>query len=334
MVGCVLAHEERVVGTGWHAEFGGPHAEVAAIRDAGDEARGATAYVSLEPCAHFGQTPPCTEALLDAGVSRVVYGAADPGGASAGGAATLADAGVDVVGPCLSREQALADNPAFFHRARAGRPHVAAKLATSLDGRIAAREGERSAITGEEAHAEVHRMRADHDAIMVGPRTAMVDDPLLTARGDVSPRTPPVRIVLDPEARLPLGSRLVATVDEAPLWVFCGEGVDEARLEALERAGVSVHPVSEEGGKLDLNAIVAVAAELGVASILCEGGGRLVDGLVSAGLLDRLYLFVAPKVLGEDGVPGFPRPGSIDGWRAVTPPARFGDDVLATWDRL
>jgi diaminohydroxyphosphoribosylaminopyrimidine deaminase/5-amino-6-(5-phosphoribosylamino)uracil reductase len=346
MVGCVIATDGAVLGTGWHTEFGGSHAEVVALREAGEGARGATAYVSLEPCAHFGQTPPCTEALIDAGVARVVFGAADPGptgdGGSGGGGAVLAEAGVEVVGPCLSSEQALADNPAFFHRSRTGRPHVAAKLAMSLDARIAVREGERSTITGEAAHAEVHRLRADHDAILVGARTAVVDDPLLTVRGDVVARTSPIRIVLDAEARLGLESRLVRTADEAPLWVFCGEGVDEARLEALERAGVSVHPVRAEGGALDLNAVVRVAAELGVTSILCEGGGRLVDGLVSAALLDRLYLFMAPKVLGKGGVPAFPRSwgarqpgaGPDRGWRALTPPARFGDDVLAVWDRL
>ncbi len=350
MVGCVVTRDGEVVGSGWHAEYGGAHAEVVALREAGDAARGATAYVSLEPCAHFGQTPPCTEALADAGVARVVFGAADPGGESGGGARALAAGGIDVVGPCLSADEALADNPAFFHRARTGRPHVAAKLAMSLDARIARRAGERSAISGEAAHAEVHRLRADHDAIVVGAGTADADDPLLTVRGDLEPRTPPIRIVIDAHARLAPGSRLVRTIDEAPVWIFCGEGVDEARLEELERAGVSVHPVASDGDALDLDAVVSVAAELGVTSMLCEGGGRLVDGLIAADLVDRLYLFVAPTVLGEQGVPAFPRGwGSSDRsggagsdpdraggvrWRSVTPPASFGDDVLAVWDRL
>ena len=256
----------------------------------------------------------------------------------------LADAGVEVGGPCLSREQALADNPAFFHRARTARPHVAAKLAMSLDARIAVLEGERSRITGKAAHAEVHRIRAYHDAIMVGARTAEVDNPLLTARGDVQPGTPPIRIVLDVDARLALSSRLVETVEEAPVWVFCGEGVDETRLEELERAGVSVHPVPSEDGALDLRAVVSVAADLGVTSILCEGGGRTVDGLMEAGLIDRLYLFVAPVVVGDVGVPAFPRSWTGSGapvggraghgWRPITSPSRFGDDILAIWDRF
>ncbi|HKK93899.1 MAG TPA: bifunctional diaminohydroxyphosphoribosylaminopyrimidine deaminase/5-amino-6-(5-phosphoribosylamino)uracil reductase RibD [Longimicrobiales bacterium] len=342
MVGCVLARDGRAIATGWHAEYGGAHAEVAALRNAGDEARGATAYVSLEPCAHFGQTPPCTEALVDAGIARVVYGAADPGGESGGGGAALAEAGIEVLGPCLTSHEALADNPAFFHRARTGRPYVAAKLAMSLDGRIARRAGERSTVTGPEAHAEVHRLRADHDAIVVGGRTALVDDPLLTVRGDASPRTPPIRVVLDPAAELGLDSRLVGTVDEAPVWLFCGETVSEARIEAFERAGVSVHPVPAEGDELDLDIVIGRCADLGVTSLLCEGGGRLVSGLLHAGLLDRLYLFVAPRVLGSDGVPAFPAewprggpgPAAASDWTGVTDPVRFGDDMLAVWDRL
>lgn len=341
MVGCVIVADGTPVGSGWHAEFGGPHAEVVALREAGEAgegARGATAYVSLEPCAHFGQTPPCTEALIDAGVARVVFGAADPGAGSGGGAEVLAAAGIDVVGPCLTAQEALADNPAFFHRARTGRPYVAAKLAMSLDGRIAEKRGERSTVTGPEAHAEVHRIRADHDAIVVGGRTARIDDPLLTARGDVAPRTPPIRIVLDPGAEIRLDSRLVSSVDDAPVWLFCGEEVSEARIEAFERAGVSVHPVPEEGDALDLHMVIRRCDDLGIQSLLCEGGGRLVDGLVQAGLLDRLYLFVAPRVLGDDGVSAFPQAWSPDRgsgrWTAVAEPVSFGDDVLAIWDRL
>lgn len=341
MVGCVVARDGRTIGTGWHAEFGGAHAEVVALREAGDGARGATAYVSLEPCAHFGRTPPCTEALIDAGVARVVFGAADPGGESGGGGADLAGAGIEVVGPCLTPDEALADNPAFFHRARTGRPHVAAKLAMSLDGRIAERAGERSTVTGPEAHAEVHRIRADHDAIVVGGRTATVDNPLLTVRGDATPRTPPIRMVLDPAAELRLDSRLVETIGEAPVWLFCGEGVSEARIEAFERAGVSVHPVPSDGDELDLDVVIGRCSDLGVTSLLCEGGGRLVDGLVRVGLLDRLYLFVAPHVLGDAGVPAFPGEwpvvrdaGADHRWAAVGDPTRFGDDVLAVWDRI
>jgi len=331
----VVVQDGRTVGTGWHAEYGGPHAEVVALREAGDAARGSTVYVSLEPCSHFGQTPPCADALVRAGVARVVFGAADPGRESGGGAASLRNAGIEVVGPCLSPGSAIADNPAFFHRARTGRPHVAGKLAVSLDGRIAARPGERTPITGEEAHEETHRLRADHDAIVVGARTAEVDDPLLTVRGDVTPRTPPVRVVLDPDAALSLESALVSSLDAGPVWVFCSERVEEARIEALERAGIAVHPVTAEGDALDLRAVVHDCAELGVTSLLVEGGGRLLDGFGAAGLLDRLYLFTAPTVLGAEGVPAFPGDGLANaGWTQVERPRRLGDDVLATWDRL
>jgi diaminohydroxyphosphoribosylaminopyrimidine deaminase/5-amino-6-(5-phosphoribosylamino)uracil reductase len=336
MVGCVLVKEGRTVGVGWHAEFGGPHAEVGALREAGEAARGATAYVSLEPCAHFGQTPPCAEALIDAGVARVVYGAADPGEASAGGAARLREAGVEVVGPVLSDRAALADNPAFFHRHRTGRPYVAAKLAMSLDARIAAAAGERTPITGEEANAEVHRIRAEFDAIVVGAATVAADDPLLTVRGDVTPRKAPIRIVLDADAALPLDGRLVQTVDEAPVWLFCAEATGESRIEAYERAGVKVHPVPAAGDRLDLARVLRDCAELGLISLLVEGGGRLVDGFATVGLLDRLHLFTAPRVLGASGVPAFPGEGLAGGaaWHQIDRPRRFGDDVLAVWDRI
>ncbi|MDT8369309.1 MAG: bifunctional diaminohydroxyphosphoribosylaminopyrimidine deaminase/5-amino-6-(5-phosphoribosylamino)uracil reductase RibD, partial [Longimicrobiales bacterium] len=339
MVGCVIVAENRTVGRGWHTNAGGAHAEVVALGEAGEAARGATAYISLEPCAHFGRTPPCTAALLDAGVTRVVYGAADPGGESAGGGAALAAAGIDVTGPCLTSHAALVDNPAFFHRARTGRLHVAAKLATGLDGRIAARVGERTPVTGEAAVAEVHRMRAEYDAIAVGATTARVDDPLLTVRGEIVPPTPPVRIVLDADAGLSLESSLVATLDEAPVWLFCSEDADESRVEVIERAGVSVHPVpgrdtSDGERRLDLAAVLSVASDLGVTSLLVEGGGRLVDAFAGAKLLDRLHLFVAPRVFGPAGVPAFPGDGIGEGWRQLEDPRRFGDDLRVTWDRI
>jgi len=337
MVGCVIVSEGRTVGRGWHAEFGGSHAEVMALREAGEAARGATAYVSLEPCAHFGQTPPCSEALIDAGVARVVFGAADPGDASSGGAAQLRDAGIEVVGPCLSARSALADNPSFFHRARTGRPYVAGKLAMSLDARIAARPGDRTPITGEEALAEVHRIRAEFSAIVVGARTVEVDDPLLTARGDIEPRVPPIRIVLDAHAALPLDGALAGSLHAGPVWVFCSKQVAESRIEELERAGIVVHPIASTGDEVDLAAVVDDCAELGLASVLVEGGGRLVDGFGAAGLLDRFYLFTAPSVLGSAGVPAFPGKGLRldDGntWGLVSRPQRVGNDVLAIWDR-
>ena len=337
-VGCVVVSEGRLVGEGWHEVFGGPHAETMALAAAGPAARGSTVYVSLEPCRHEGKTPACTRALLASGVSRVVFGAADPGSASGGGGRELALAGVNVVGPVLDANQARRLNPAF-HLQRPDRPWVALKLATSLDGALAQAPGRRTRLTGSEAGAEVHRLRAGFDGIMVGGVTASVDDPLLTVRGDVEPRVPPVRIVLDPDASLPSDAALFRDAAEVPLWVFVREDVSEAELERLEAAGAWVHPVPSEKGSptaLNLAHVLRVCREAGLTALFCEGGGRLGEALMRAGLVDRVYLFVAPQVLGASAVPAFPAwppfgPGR-DGWELVEPTRAFGHDALFTFD--
>jgi diaminohydroxyphosphoribosylaminopyrimidine deaminase/5-amino-6-(5-phosphoribosylamino)uracil reductase len=338
-VGCVVVREGRIVGEGWHEVFGGPHAETMALAAAGPAARGATVYVSLEPCRHEGKTPACTRALLASGVSRVVFGAADPGSASGGGGRELAMAGVAVVGPALDADQARRLNPAF-HLQRPDRPWVALKLATSLDGAVAEAPGRRTRLTGSEAGAEVHRLRAGFDGIMIGGVTARVDDPLLTARGEVEPRVPPVRVVLDPDASLPSDAALFRDVAEVPLWVFTREDASEAELERLESAGAWVHPVPTEtgsAGRLDLTRVLRVCREGGLTALLCEGGGRLGAALMRAGLVDRLYLFVAPRVLGPSAVPAFPAwppfAAAGEGWDLVEPTRVFGDDALFTFDR-
>ncbi|HEX8243266.1 MAG TPA: bifunctional diaminohydroxyphosphoribosylaminopyrimidine deaminase/5-amino-6-(5-phosphoribosylamino)uracil reductase RibD, partial [Longimicrobium sp.] len=242
MVGCVVVREGRVVGEGWHAEYGQPHAEVEALRRAGEAARGATAYVTLEPCAHWGKTPPCTDALTAAGVRRVVFAASDPNPKAQGGAEVLRAAGVDVAGGV--EEQAARDqNAVFFHAHSAmgeARPFVALKLALSLDARIADRERRSVWITGDEARLEVHRLRAGFDAVAVGIGTALMDDPRLTARGSVVPRIPPARVVFDRALRLPLDSTLARSAGEVPVIAVAGEGVADERRSALERAGVRV----------------------------------------------------------------------------------------------
>lgn len=332
MVGCVIAHDGEVVGEGWHEEFGGAHAEVNALRQAGARAEGATAYVSLEPCNHHGKTPPCVQALAEAGIARVVFGVEDPGEDEGGGAGTLARAGVDVVGPVHGDREGLADDAGFQHRSRTGRPFVAAKLAVSLDGRIAEGPGERTTLTGEAATREVHRLRAGFDAIMVGAETARVDDPLLTVRGVQGTVRPPVRIVLDSTASLPSDAALFDDVESAPVWVFCSEAVDEAELERLEDAGADVHPVPRGPDGLDLHAVVDRADELGVTSILCEGGGRTVASLLQTDLLDRLYLFIAPRLMGIGGVPAFPDGSLGPDWHRAAEPRGLGDDALVIWD--
>ncbi|MDX1493050.1 MAG: bifunctional diaminohydroxyphosphoribosylaminopyrimidine deaminase/5-amino-6-(5-phosphoribosylamino)uracil reductase RibD [Longimicrobiales bacterium] len=335
MVGCVLVRDGEVVAEGWHQAFGGPHAEIVALEEALSAAEGATAYVSLEPCDHHGKTPPCSQALIQAGVRRVVFGAADPGVESGGGARTLREAGVEVLGPVWSEAQGRAENPAFFHVARHEAPFVALKLAMTLDARIAATAGTETAITGTEAQEEVHRLRSGFDAIMVGGRTALVDDPRLTVRLAPAGRVPPRRLVLSPAADLPEGAALFQDVQEAPVHVFTRLDASESAMERLEAAGAVVHPVAHRGSALELGAVSDVAWELGIRSILCEGGGRLASSLLTEDRVQRLYLFVAPRTLGPGGVPAFPDGDRLD-WSAFRPavaPATFGDDTLIVLDR-
>lgn len=335
MVGCVLVRDGEIVGEGHHQVFGGPHAEIVALEQALTAAEGATAYVSLEPCDHQGKTPPCSQALIDAGVARVVYGAADPGRRSGGGADTLRGADVDVVGPVWSPAEAWVENPAFMHVARHETPFVALKLAMTLDARIAGAPEASTRITGAEAHKEVHRLRTGFDALLVGAGTARVDDPRLTVRLVPPGRQAPRRVVLAPEADLDPGAAIFELVEEAPLHVFTRLDVAEGAIERLEASGAHVHPVAHEGGRLSLEAVSDVLWELGIRSILCEGGGRLASSLLRDGRVQRVYLFVAPRTLGEAGVPAFPGGDTLD-WSSFRPtraPEVFGRDALLVLDR-
>jgi diaminohydroxyphosphoribosylaminopyrimidine deaminase/5-amino-6-(5-phosphoribosylamino)uracil reductase len=336
LVGCALVKDGIVVGEGWHQEYGGPHAEIHALRQAGDLASGATAYLSLEPCNHRGQTPPCTEALLAAGISRLVYASPDPGQVSGGGGEALRKEGVTVVGPVLLPHEARRENPAFYHNQVLGATYVALKLAQSLDGKISEGPGRRTAITGPPALLEAQRLRAGFDAILVGSGTVAADDPLLTIREDVPMRAPPARIVLDTDCTLPSRSRLFRDVPDIPLIVFTAEDASELAIGEVEEAGAKVHPVPRGPRGLALDAVLAICWETGIRSILCEGGGRLAQSLMEGGQAQRLYLFVAPFVLGEKGVPAFPGGGSRaqwDLWIPTFPPQGFGRDVLLTLDR-
>ncbi|MDT8340420.1 MAG: bifunctional diaminohydroxyphosphoribosylaminopyrimidine deaminase/5-amino-6-(5-phosphoribosylamino)uracil reductase RibD [Longimicrobiales bacterium] len=333
MVGCVLVRDGRVVGEGWHEQFGGPHAETRALERAGALARGATAYVSLEPCRHEGKTPACTGALVRSGVARVVFGAADPGARSGGGAGELTAAGIEVVGPAFDAERAWSENPAFHHWHATGTPFVALKLALSLDGALAAAPGERTALTGAAARRETHRLRSGFDAVLVGSGTARVDDPLLTVRDVPHARPAPVRMVLDSRARLPSNAALLREAPGVPVWVFCSEGADEVEMERLEAAGARVHPVPIGPGGLAVGAVLERAAALGVQSILCEGGARLGAHLLAEGVARRLYALVAPVILGAGSVPAFPGLGGALGWRLAADPVRLGQDTLLTLDR-
>jgi diaminohydroxyphosphoribosylaminopyrimidine deaminase / 5-amino-6-(5-phosphoribosylamino)uracil reductase len=301
-VGCVVVRGGRIVGRGWTRPGGRPHAETEALRRAGKEALGATLYVSLEPCAHYGQTPPCTMALIHAGVRRVVVAAPDPDPRVDGqGIAQLRQAGIRVdVG--LGRDEAVALNQGFFLRVREGRPLVTLKLATSLDGRIATASGASRWITGEASRRRVHLDRARHDAILIGSGTALADDPLLDCRLEGMEGCSPVRIVLDARLRLAPGSRLAASAGRVPLWVVTVEGADPARARALAAAGAAilVAPAAQGGGVEPCGALAALARQ-GITRVLVEGGAAVAASFLAADLVDRLLWYQAPIVIGGDG---------------------------------
>lgn len=334
LVGAVVVRDGAVVASGWHERFGGPHAEVNALAAAGDAARGATLYVSLEPCAHHGKTPPCTDAIRRAGITRVVFAAHDPTTAAGGGAARLREAGIVVSGGLLEAE-ARRRNAPFFHAAVHARPWILLKLAITLDGRIARRAGVATRITGEAAHADVHHLRAGFDAVMVGAGTARVDDPLLTPRGDVAPRVPPARVVLDPAASLSAESRLARSIDEAPLLVFVADSAPADRVEALRGAGAELIPVAAGANGLDLSTVLDSLALRGVRSVLCEGGGILASALLRADLVDRLRLYVAPRLFGAAAPAAFTGgfPAADDACWALVDVTALGPDVRLTYDR-
>ena len=333
MVGCVIVRDGEVVGEGWHTEYGRPHAEPEALRAAGESARGATAYVSLEPCSHWGKTPPCTDALIAAGVRRVVFGGFDPNPKAAGGASVLREAGIDAVGG-VEEHDVRDQNAVFFHRhadAGAARPFIALKLAMSLDARIADRDGRSVWITGDEARAEVHRLRAGYDAVAVGIGTALADDPRLTVRGEVVPRDPPARVVFDRALRLPLDSVLVRTAAEVPVIAVAAVDAPEDRRRALETAGVRV--IAADGLAAQLRAL----RELGIASMFVEGGSVFASALLAADVVDRMYLFYAPVLIGPEGMAPFgtiPSPALPDAprWRNLSTDT-FGADTRITLAR-
>jgi diaminohydroxyphosphoribosylaminopyrimidine deaminase/5-amino-6-(5-phosphoribosylamino)uracil reductase len=296
MVGCVLVRGGAVVGEGWHQRFGGPHAEIDALRAAGDAAQGATAYVTLEPCCHTGKTPPCTQALIAAGVARVVAACRDPNPAVNGqGLAQLAAAGIEVAHGVCEAEAADLIAP-FAMLTTNGRPWIIAKWAMSLDGRLAAANGDSKWISGEASRAIVHQLRGRVDAILVGRGTVAADDPLLTARPR-GPRTA-TRIVLDSQATLPLDSQLVRTASEAPVLLAAAADAPAERCDALRRRGVEVwqSPAADRVARLH-----ELAAELGrrqLTNVLVEGGAKTLSAFFAANLVDEVHAFIAPKLIG------------------------------------
>ncbi|MBV9655926.1 MAG: bifunctional diaminohydroxyphosphoribosylaminopyrimidine deaminase/5-amino-6-(5-phosphoribosylamino)uracil reductase RibD [Acetobacteraceae bacterium] len=301
-VGCVLVREGRVVGRGWTAPGGRPHAETLALGAAGKAARGATAYVTLEPCCHWGQTPPCTDALIAAGVARVVVGHGDPDPrVDGGGIARLRQAGIVVQTGVLAAETAE-PVAGFLSRVRRGRPAVTLKLATTLDGRIATAAGESQWISAEPARRMVHAMRARHDAVMVGVNTVLADNPDLTCRLDGARTAPGLRIIADSRLRTPLTARVVATAARYPTLFIVQEGTDAARRNAVAELGIKVIEVAGTEAGIDLPAAMRRLGEEGVNSVLAEGGARLAAALLRADLVDRIAWFHAPSVMGGDGL--------------------------------
>ncbi|HET6433283.1 bifunctional diaminohydroxyphosphoribosylaminopyrimidine deaminase/5-amino-6-(5-phosphoribosylamino)uracil reductase RibD [Dyella sp.] len=330
-VGCVIAHGDAVVGEGWHWRAGGPHAEVVALRDAGGRSRDATAYVTLEPCGLQGRTPPCADALIAAGVARVVIAAEDTSQAEGAGLARLRAAGI-AIETGLMREPARELNVGFFRRIETGRPFVRLKLAMSLDGRTALANGASQWITGEAARADVQRWRARSSAILTGSGTALADNPRLTVRlasasgcagtvqgeeseGRQAPHAP-LRVVLDRALRTPAGSHLLDGA--APTLVLHGAGamVDDERFAGVERATVPVRD-----GRLDLAAVLALLAARQVNEVHVEAGPVLGGALLAAGLVDELLLYVAPVLLGDTARPLLQLPNLLamtDRWQLRT----------------
>lgn len=330
LVGAVVVRDGQVVGEGFHAVFGGPHAEAVALEAAGERACGADVYVTLEPCAHHGKTPPCVDALIAAGVCRVIVGGRDPNPLASGGVDRLRHAGIAVT---VGVEQDAVEElnaPFLFAQRGAARPFVTLKLAISLDGMLASADRSQRWLTGEKARKQVHRIRAGVDAVAVGIGTALADDPTLTVRCGRRPRVPPRRVVFDPKARLPLRGQLARTANNVPTWIVA-DAPDVAARTALERTGVRVLDASGLGAQLGL-----LRGE-GIHHLLVEGGAGMAGALLSGGFVDRLVIFQAPVLLGAGALPAF---GSVslgtgfpERWRVIERRS-FDDDTMTSYAPL
>ncbi|WP_338100976.1 bifunctional diaminohydroxyphosphoribosylaminopyrimidine deaminase/5-amino-6-(5-phosphoribosylamino)uracil reductase RibD [Roseovarius nubinhibens] len=335
-VGCVIVAGDQIVGRGATAPGGRPHAEPQALAEAGAAARGATAYVTLEPCAHHGKTPPCAEALIKAGVARVVVAVGDSDPRVSGrGIEMLRKAGIEVVQGVLE-DEARTDLAGFFLRIEEGRPWVTLKLASSFDGRIATASGHSQWITGPEARQRVHEFRARHDAVMVGAGTARADNPMLTVRGLDVPRQP-VRVVVSRRLDVPLMSELARTASEVPVWMCHGPDADRSLREAWQGLGAELVECRLHGRQLEIGSVLQALGERGLTRVFCEGGGALAASLLSAGLVDELIGFTAGVVIGAEGLPGVGAMGlarleEAPRFRLVEA-AAVGGDIMHRWHR-
>jgi len=333
-VGALIVKNGKILGKGYHKKAGTPHAEIHALHAAGRKAKGATLYVTLEPCNHAGRTPPCTEALLQAGISHVVIGMMDPNPhVAGGGAAYLTSKGLTVISGVLEQECREINLP-FIKHSSTGLPWVVLKAGMSIDGRIASLPGKATRITGKESLRRVHALRNQVDAILVGVETALIDDPSLTARLHGSgPGSDPLRVVLDSGLRLPVSARMLQQKSPALTWIFCGKDADKKRRSRLEEAGAVVKTVpTVSDGILDIKAILATLGQAQVTSVLVEGGSRVHGSFLEAGQVDQVLLFVAPIFIGDKGVPLATFPGRKKGKHLaqfkIIKTRRYGEDVL------
>ena len=333
MVGAVVVKDGRVVGSGFHEAVGGPHAEVNALSAAGKLAAGSTLYVTLEPCNHTGRTPPCTEKILSAGISRVVVAMPDPNQQVAGGGSEyLKQCGLEVIsGVC--EQQARKQNEAFIKYIKTAKPFVIAKCAATLDGRIATRTGDSKWVTGEAARRHVHRLRHAVDAVMVGINTVNRDDPSLTARLEDRRTNDPIRIILDTHLSIDPHARVLNQDSDVDTIVVAGPGAKQNKKTVLEKDGARVIEAPLKNRRIDLASLMQQIGAMGITSLLIEGGGRVLASAFQAGIVDKVLFFYAPKILGgDDGVPICSGPGpelmsqslSIKDISVL----RFDDDIL------
>jgi diaminohydroxyphosphoribosylaminopyrimidine deaminase/5-amino-6-(5-phosphoribosylamino)uracil reductase len=332
-VGAVVVKNGRLIAKGYHHQAGAPHAEVNALAMAGRDAKGATIYVTLEPCNHTGRTPPCTEKILAAGINRVVVGMNDPNPLVNGsGNVYLASQGVSVSSGLLADECRQLNRP-FIKHVTTGLPWVTMKAGLSVDGRIATRTGHSSWVTGEDSRRHVHRLRNRVDAILVGSGTALSDDPSLTTRLPGRPGRDPLRVVLDSSLRISAQARMLQLESAAPTWIFCGAGADHVRRRQLLEAGAVVKMVDNDpAGGLDLPAVLKELGRADITSLLVEGGGQVHASFLKQNLYDQANLFIAPIFIGGDGISvvgelGFDQIGESKRFRPVKT-RKFGDDIM------
>jgi len=303
VVGAVIVKDDKIVGEGYHLAAGTPHAEVQALSAAGEEAAGATLYVTLEPCSHFGRTPPCADAVIAAGIKRVVVAVADPNPRVSGrGITKLAQAGIEVEVGILQKE-ACRLNEVFFKYIQTRLPFVALKTAMTLDGKIASVSGDSRWITGEKSRLKVHQLRDIYDSIMVGIGTVLKDDPQLNTRLPGKVGHDPVRVIIDPQLDIPVTSKIATTSKRQRSLVFCKDEPDQDRQQQLLELGMEICPITSQGDFIPLDRVLIELGKMGLCSVMVEGGGEINASLLEGDLIDKVYWFIAPKMVGGKQAP-------------------------------